>query len=87
MKDEVTRNFIITDKGRENGITSDSIAREASHIVCASQYDYFGQVDIYASSYFKNNCLVGVSITAKGSVIDNFIGWRVKNGYLIEDKS
>ena len=87
MKDEVTRNFIITDKGRKNGITSDSIAREASHIVCASQYDYFGQVDIYASSYFKNNCLVGVSITAENIVIDNFIDHHIEYGYLIEDKS
>lgn len=82
-----TKNYIITEKGRKNGISADSIAREASHIVCASEYDYYGQVHIYASAYFKDHCLVGVSVSADNeSTIDNFIGNRVKYGYLIEDK-
>ena len=83
----ITKNYIITEKGRKNGISDESIAREASHIVCASEYDYHGQVHIYASSYFKNNCLVGVSISAETeTAVDNLVGNRVKYGYLIEDK-
>lgn len=80
------KRFIITGKGRKNGLSEDSISRDISHIVCATEYDYYGQSTLYAMSYFKDNCLVGVRISAKReSEIDNYVNWYVENGYLVED--
>ena len=81
----ITKHFILTDKGRKAGYTINSIYSEVDHIVCASEYDYYGQVHLYANSYFKNNCLVGVSIYGEESVIDNFVSYMVKQEYLKED--
>ena len=81
-----TKNFIITDKGRKAGYTVDGIIREVNHIVCASEYDYYGQVHLYANSYFKNQCLVGVCISAEKEIeIDRYVDFCIKKGYLIED--
>lgn len=81
-----TKNFIITKKGRENGYSDESICREVDRIVCATQYDYYGQSSLYANSYFKDSCLVGVFISAdKESEIDNFVKYMVDRGYLVED--
>lgn len=82
----ITKHFIITDKGRNAGYTIDGIILEVDHIVCASEYDYYGQVHLYANSYFKDNCLVGVSISGKESVIDNFVKYCIEREYLKEDK-
>lgn len=83
---EITRYFILTDIGRKAGITIEGIIREVDHIVCASEYDYYGQVHLYANSYFKDNCLVGVFISGNESVIENFVKFRIERGYLKEDK-
>jgi len=83
---EVTRYFILTDKGRNAGYTIDSIISEVDHIVCASEYDYYGQVHLYANYYFKGNCLVGVFISGNESTIDNFVKFRLERGYLKEVK-
>ena len=84
----VTKNFIITEKGKKNGLTIDGIIREVDHIVCATEYDIYGQSTLYANSYFKGNCLLGVSISAdKESEIECFVKWRVDNGYLEKAQS
>jgi len=84
----VTKNFIITEKGKNNGYTIDGIIREVDHIVCATEYDYYGQSTLHASSYFKDNCLLGVSISADSeSEIECFVKWRIERGYLKEVKS
>jgi hypothetical protein len=80
------KRFIITEKGRKNGLSDDSISRDISHIVCATEYDIYGQSTLYAMSYFKDSCLVGVRISAdRESEIDNYVKWYVENGYLVED--
>ena len=82
----VTKNFIITKKGREDGYTDESIYREVNQIVCATEYDYNGQSSLYANSYFKDGCLVGVKISANNeSEIDAFTKYMIERGYLIED--
>lgn len=82
----VTKNFILTDKGRKAGYTIDSIIREVDHIVCASEYDFYGQSSLYANSYFKDNCRVGVSISSDDEQeIDAFVRYMVKHEYLKED--
>jgi len=81
----VTKNFIITEKGKKNGYTIDGIIREVDHIVCATEYDIYGQSTLYASSYFEGNRLLGVSISAdKESEIESFVKWRIELGYLEE---
>ena len=80
-----TKKFIITEKGKKNGLTVDKIIREVNQIVCATEYDINGQSTLYASSYFKGNCLLGVSISADNeSEIECFVKWRRNNGYLEE---
>lgn len=82
----ITKNFVLTDKGRKAGYTIDSIIREVDHIVCATEYDIHGQSSLYANSYFKYNCLVGVSISADNeSEIDAFTKYMIERGYLKED--
>lgn len=82
----VTKNFILTDKGRKAGYTIDSIIREVDRIVCATEYDIYGQSSLYANSYFKNICRVGVSISADDEQeIDAFVKYMVKQEYLKED--
>ena len=79
----VTKNFIITEKGKKNGYTIDGIIREVYHIACATEYDIYGQSSLYANSYCKGNCLLGVSISAdKESEIDSFVKWRIEQGYM-----
>lgn len=80
-----TKNFIITEKGKKSGLTIDKIIREVNQIVCATEYDINGQSSLYASSYFKGSCLLGVSISAaNGSEIECFVKWWLGNGYLEE---
>ena len=82
----ITKHFILTDKGRKAGYTIDSIIREVDHIVCATEYDIYGQSSLYANSYFKDNCLVGVSISADDErEIDAFVKHMAKHEYLKED--
>ena len=82
----ITKNFFLTDKGRKAGYTIDSIFREVDHIVCATEYDIYGQSSLYANSYFKDNSLVGVSISADDErEIDAFVKHMVKHEYLKED--
>lgn len=82
----MTKNFIITEKCRKAGFSDVHFQREVDHLVCASEYDYYGQVHLYCSSYFKGDCLVGVSFTAeKESIIDNYVETYIKLGYLVED--
>ncbi len=82
----ITKNFILTDKGRKAGYTIDNIVREVDHIVCATEYDIYGQSSLYANSYFKDNCLVGVRISADDErEIDAFVKHMVKHEYLKED--
>lgn len=82
----VTKSFIITDKGRKAGVTCDEISKEVNRIVCATEYDYYGQIPLYANSYFKDNNLVGVRISANNEcAIDNFVKYMVEHDYLTED--
>lgn len=82
----ITKNFILTDKGRNAGYTIYGILREVDRIVCATEYDIYGQSSLYANSYFKGNCLVGVSISADDErQIDAFVKYMVKQEYLKED--
>ena len=82
----MTKHFIITEKGRKNGLSIDSIIRDVDHVVCATQYDIHGQSSLYANSYFKGNCLVGVDISAdREEEIDAYVKWMVDNGTLKED--
>ena len=83
---EITRYFIITDKGRKAGYAIEDFHREVSRIVCASEYDYFGQVHLYSNDYFKDGCLVGFFVTGKESAVDNFVKYCLERGYLKEDK-
>ena len=77
--------FIVTANGKKNGLSIDKIIREVNQIVCATEYDINGQSTLYASSYFKGSCLLGVSISAdNGSELDSFVKWRVDNGFLKE---
>lgn len=85
-KTMITKHFIITEKGRKNGFSIDSIIRDVDHIVCATQYDMNGQSSLYANSYFKGNCRVGVEISAdREEEIDAYVKWMVDNGTLKED--
>lgn len=82
----ITKNFVLTDKGRKAGYTIDSIIREVDHIVCATEYDIHGQSSLYANDYFKDNCRVGVSISADNeSEIDAFTKYMIERGYLTEN--
>ena len=82
----ITKSFIITDKGRKAGVTCDEISKEVNRIACATEYDYYGQIHLYASSYFKDNNLVGVRISAdKECIMDNVVKYMVEQGYLMED--
>lgn len=82
----MTKHFIITEKGRKNGLSIDSIIRDVDHTVCATQYDIHGQSSLYANSYFKGNCRVGVDISAdREEEIDAYVKWMVDNGTLKED--
>ena len=79
------KKFIITEKGKKSGLTIDRIIGEVNQIVCATEYDIDGQSTLYASSYFKCNCLLGVSISANNlSEIESFTRWRLENGLLKE---
>lgn len=82
----ITKHFIITEKGRNIGLTIDSIIRDVDRIVCATEYDIHGQSSLYANSYFKGICRVGVDISADSEEeIDAYVKWRVDNGILKED--
>lgn len=76
------KNFIITDKGRDNGITDTSIIREIDRIVCRTEYDYYGQSSLYGSSYFQGNRLVGVTISGREEEVDWFADQYIELGYL-----
>jgi len=82
----VTRNFILTEKGCKAGYSIYGIFREVDRIVCATEYDIYGQSSLYANSYFKDHRLVGVSISADNEKqIEDFVDYEVKQGYLKED--
>ena len=82
----VTKNYRITDKGKQNGLTIEQIHRDIDHIVCATQYDIYGQSSLYGNYHFKDNCLLGVSISADTeSEIDNYVDTWVNRLHYLEE--
>lgn len=82
----ISKHFILTKEGRDAGYTIDSIISNIDHIVCATEYDIHGQSSLYANSYFKGVCRVGVSIYGNEEEIDAFTKYMIERKYLEEDK-
>lgn len=81
----IAKKFILTKKGRKAGYTISDICRDVDRIVCATEYDYYGQSSLHANGYFKNNSLVGVCLTGNEEEIDAYTKYMVEKEYLVED--
>ena len=81
----IAKKFILTKKGREAGYTISDICRDVDRIVCATEYDYYGQSSLHANGYFKNNSLVGVILSGNEEEVDSYTKYMVEKEYLVED--
>ena len=82
----VTKNFIITEKGRKNDFSSTRVHRDIDRIVCATEYEPSGQSSLYSTDYYKDNRKVGVSISANSEgAVESYAKAWIDLGYLQED--
>lgn len=80
MSNTVVKNFLITEKGLNDGYTSDFFSKDASDI---NRHNYCNDsAYIYISTNWENRAPVGIGIMATLETIEWYVKYWIERGIL-----